>query len=336
MKQVAIFEAAARTATLGALLAGLFVGAPGQAAEGGWKPVDPIEIVVSQGAGGTTDVMARLIQRIMQNEGLTQAPINVTNKPGGGGGVGLNYLSKRPADGHSISVGNATMISTHIVGRSKLTYTDFAPIATLNQDVVAFAVHPSSPLKSGKDLVDRLKQDPASISIAIGAAVGNQNHIAIALVAKSVGVDARKLKTVIFKSGAETMTQILGGHVDIGMTSSGQFVKHVEAGRVRLIALAAPQRLEGPLAGIPTWREQGVDSVAGLWYAVFGPKDTPATAIRYWEEAVAAVERHEEWRRLVRNRQMLSLYRGSEETGKFFKSEYERLKGILAELGLAK
>lgn len=336
MKQVAIFEAAARTAALGALLAGLFVGAPGQAAEGGWKPVDPIEIVVSQGPGGTTDLLARLMQRIMRDEGLSQVAVNVVNKTGGGGGVGLNYLSQRPSDGHSISVGNATMLSTHIVGRSPLTYTDFAPIATLNQEHVAFAVHPTSPLKTGKDLIDRLTQDSASVSIAIGAAVGNQNHIAIALVAKSVGVDARKLKTVIFRSGAETMTQILGGHVDVGMTSSGQFVKHVQAGTLRLIAIAAPQRLEGELAGIPTWREQGVDSVAGLWYAVFGPRNMPAAAVQYWERTVATIVKNEEWRKFVKDRQMLPVYRDSAETARFFKADYERLKGILGELGLAK
>jgi len=336
MKPILPAKFPARACAFGVMLAGVSLGAWCHAAEGGWKPVEPIEIVVSQGAGGTTDLSARLIQRIMQEDGLTPAPIAVVNRPGGGGGVGLNYLSKRPADGHSLSVGNATMISTHIVGRSPLTYTDFTPLATLNQEHVAFAVHPDSPLKTGKDLVDRLKQDPASVSIAIGAAVGNQNHIAIALVARSVGVNPRKLKTVIFKSGAETMTQILGGHVDIGMTSSGQFVKHVEAGRVRLIAIAAPQRLEGPLSAIPTWREQGVDSVAGLWYAVFGPKNMPAPAIRYWEQSLATVVKHEDWIKYVRSRQMLPRFRGSAETGKFFKSEYDRLKGILGELGLAK
>jgi putative tricarboxylic transport membrane protein len=277
-----------------------------------------------------------LIQRIVQEGGLSPAPLSVVNKTGGGGGVGLNYLTQRPGDGHNFSVGNATMISTNIVGRSPLTYRDFASIATLSQEHVAFAVHPSSPLKSGKDLIDRLKQDPSGISIAIGAAVGNQNHIAIAMIARSIGVDPRKLKTVIFKSGAETMTQILGGHVDLGMTSAGQFVGHVEAGRLRLIAIAAPRRLEGPLSVVPTWREQGVDCEAGLWYAVFGPKGTPAPAVRFWEQSLAAVAKHDDWKKFLESRQMLPKFLGAAATDQFFRAEYDRLKGILGELGLAK
>lgn len=316
------------------LLAGSLAGAAAQAAEGGWKPSETVEIVVSQGPGGVTDLLARLIQRILRDQGLTQAAVNVVNRPGGGGVVGLNYLAKRPADGHTISIANTTLLSTHAAGRSPLTYTDFTPIATLAQEHVVFAVHPTSPFRTGRDLLERLKKDPASLSVAIGAAVGNQNHIAIAQVAKAVGADPRKLRTVIFKSGGETMTQILGGHVDIGMTSAGQFVSHLEAGRVRLLAVAAPQRLDGALSAIPTWREQGVDSVAGLWFVLIAPANTPPAAVRYWDRVVAAIVKDEEWRQFVSGRQMLSMHRGSAEVNAYLKIEYDRLKGMLGELGL--
>ncbi len=319
-----------------AVLSSFLAATGGHAADAEWKPGETIEIVVSQGPGGATDLLARLMQRILRDEGLLQVPVNVVNRAGGGGAVGLNYLSKRPADGHTLSIANTTLLSTHIVGRSPMTYTHFTPIATLAQENVAFAVHPTSPFNTGRDLLDRLKQDPTSPSIAIGAAVGNQNHIAIALVAKAVGADPRKLKTVIFKSGGETMTQILGGHVDLGMTSAGQFVKHVEAGRVRLLAIAAPQRLEGDLSGIPTWREQGVDSVAGLWFTIIAPANVPAATVRFWDRAMAAVVKNEEWRQFMRSRQMLPLYHGSGEAAAFLKAEYDNLKGILGELGLAK
>lgn len=318
------------------VLASLIGTTAARAADADWKPTETVEIVVSQGPGGMTDLIARLIQQVVRNEGIVPVAVNVANRPGGGGAVGLNYLAKRPADGHTLSIANTTLLSTHIVGRSPMTYTHFAPVATLSQEHVAFAVHPTSPFRTGKDLLDRLKQDPGSVSIAIGAAVGNQNHIAVAMVAKGLGLDARKLKTVIFKSGGETMTQILGGHVDLGMTSSGQFVDHMQAGRVRLLAIAAPQRLEGELAAIPTWREQGVDSVAGLWFTVIAPANTPAAAVRYWERVIAAVVKNPEWQQFNRSRQMLPMYHGGAAAAAFLKEEYDRLKGILGELGLAK
>ncbi len=331
-----LFDGRMRRASGLFLSALLLAAAAVHAAETAWKPVDPVEVVVGLGPGGNTDVNARLIQKVLRDERLTSVPINIANKPGGGGVVGLNYLSQRSADGHTISVGNATLLTSHIVGRSPMTYTDVTPIAMLTQEYVAFAVKPDSPLKTGKDLLARLKEDPASLSIAIGAAVGNQNHIAVSLAAKSAGVDIRKMKTVIFKSGGETVTAILGGHVDIGMTSSAAFVKYVQAGTVRLIAVSAPQRLEGELASVPTWRELGVDSVAGNWYTVYGPRNMQAAPLRYWESALAAVVKTEEWRKYLSNQHMAGYFLGSEDTGKFLKAEYEKLKGIMGELGLAK
>lgn len=336
MIQRALHKPFIRAGAFAAMSSALWLGTACAAAEGVWKPVDPVDIVVALGAGGGTDVFARLVQKVLRDERLTQAPLNIVNKPGGGGAIGLSYLSQRPADGYTISVGNATLLTTHIVGRSPLTYTDIPPIAMLAQEYVAFAVKADSPIKSGKDLLARFKEDPASLGIAIGAAVGNQNHIAIALVAKSAGADARRLKTVIFKSGGETITSLLGGHVDIGMASSVGFVSYVQAGSMRLIAIAAPRRLEGELANVPTWKELGVDSVAGNWYSVYGPKNMQAAQIRYWESALAGMVKTEEWKKYVRNQYVSAQFLGAEDAAKFFKAEYEKLKGILTELGIAK
>jgi putative tricarboxylic transport membrane protein len=326
-----------RARALGVVLAaGLLAASAGQAADVTWKPTEPVEFVVGIGAGGGTDVYARFIQKILQEQRLTPTPLNVVNRPGGGGVVGLNYLAQRPADGHTISIGNATLVTTYLVGRSPIGPADVTPIAMLVQEYVAFAVKADSPLKTGKDLLAKLKEDPASLSIAIGAAVGNQNHIAVALAARSAGVDARKLKTVIFKSGGETITSILGGHVDVGMTSSSGFVKYVQAGTLRLIAVAAPRRLEGELASVPTWKELGADSVAGNWYAAYGAKGMPAAPVRYWDSAFAAMAKTEEWRKYVQSQNLSAQFMGAEETTKFFRAEQDKLRSVLVELGLAK
>jgi putative tricarboxylic transport membrane protein len=314
----------------------LWPAAHGVAAQPVWKPADPVELIVGQGAGGNTDIYARLFQNLFRDQRIVTAPVNVVNKAGGGGSVGMTYLSQRPADGHALFFSNATLLTSHIVGRVPTTYTGVTPISLLAQEYVAFGVPAASPIKSGKELLARLKQDPASISLAIGAAVGNQNHIAVALVAKAAGANPRQLKTVIFKSGGETMTAILGGHVDVGMTSSRGFAKHVQAGTLRVIAVAAPQRLEGPLASVPTWKELGVDAVAGNWYAVVGPKGMPSAPVHYWENAFASAVKTSEWKQYVKNEHATEDFLGSEATAKFFKAEYEKLKGILSELGLVK
>jgi putative tricarboxylic transport membrane protein len=334
---VELFRIDARSSWLtGACLALVLSSAHAFAAETAWKPADTVEIVVAQGAGGNTDIYARLFQSIFREHRLVGSPLNVVNKAGGGGSVGLNYLSQRPSDGHTLYFGNATLLTSHIVGRVPMTYTDVTPITLLAQEHVAFGVPAASSIKSGQDLLARLKQDPASLSIAIGAAVGNQNHIAAAVVAKAAGANPRQLKTVIFKSGGETMTAILGGHVDLGMTSSRGFVKHAQAGTIRVIAVASPRRLEGPLASVPTWKELGIDAVAGNWYAVVGPKGMTAGPVRYWENAFAAAVKTGEWKQYVKREQVSEDFLGSEATARFFRTEYEKLKGVLSEIGLAK
>lgn len=313
----------------------LLLGAACPAAAAGWSPRDTIEIVVGQGPGGGTDTHARVIQKILQGQ-LLQNPVTVMNKSGGGGAIGLDYLRKRPADGHNIAIGNATLLSSHIVGGSPLSHNDVTPLALLAREYVAFAVKPDSPLRTGTDLLARLKENPASLSMAIGAAVGNQNHIAIALAAKTAGIDVKKFRTVIFKSSGETVTAILGGHVDVAMTSLSGFAQYARAGTLRLIVIAAPKRTSGDFASVPTWREQGVDSVAGNWFAAYGPKGMGAAQIEFWDGTFARLVNTDGWKEYEKKRLMYPEHLGSEATGKFFRTEYETLKNVLTELGLAR
>lgn len=321
---------------LGAIFLMLLVGNACNAAEQRWKPACPIEFVVGLAPGGNTDTTARVIQKILQQLRLVDVPITIQNKPGAGGAVAMGYLVNRPADGCTLMIGNTTLLSTHIVGSSRLTYSDVTPLAKLMQEYVVFAVKSDSPVKTGEGLLASLKQDPTSLSIAIGAAIGNQNHIAIALAAKSAGVDVKKLKTVIFKSAGETATAILGGHVDVGITSIGVSVPFLTAGTLRLVAVAAPKRQSGALAEVPTWREQGANSVAGNWYAVYGPKYMGLAQVQYWDGIFAKVVMTDEWKWYVAEAQATTEYLNSEQTGEFFKTEYETLKSTLTELGLAK
>ncbi len=317
-------------------LAALALNPAADAADGAWKPGSATEIVVSQGAGGGTDQVARIMQKILADQRLTEVPTTVVNRPGGGGAIGLEYIAKRPPDGHTIAIGNATLLSSHLLGIARLGHADVTPFAFLAQDYVGFAVKADSPLRTAKDLLERLQRDPQSISFGIGAAVGNQNHIALALAARSVGVDVRKLKTVIFKSGGETETAILGGHIDVAMTSTGNFVRHVQSGALRLIAVAAPRRFGGELAGVPTWREHGADSVAGNWYVAYGPKGVGAAQVRYWEGALSAVVKTPEWKNFLASKHMSDEYLNTERTRAFLDEENAKLKRVLTELTLIK
>ena len=318
-------------------LAALVAGAgESHAAAAQWKPDKPIEIIVGTGVGGGQDKSARTVQRIMQGRRLVDVPVTVVNKPGGGGAVGWTYLNQHAGEGHIVYVGNPTLLTNHIVGRSPINYTHVTPLAILLSESVAISVLPDSALKTGKDLLARLKQDTASVSVAVGSSLGSTNHIAMALLARAAGGDAKKLRTVVFQGGGEAITALLGGHIDVNSSAANNVVQHKEAGRLRVLGVASARRLGGVLADVPTWKEQGVNALVTNWRMVAGPKGMTAAQIAYWDGVLAKLAQSEEWKKDLDANLFENTFRNSAATERYMKDEYDNFRAALAELGMAK
>src|SRR6185295_4694761 len=103
--------------------------------------------------------------------------------------------------------------------------------------------------------IERLRANPESVTFAFGTSRGNANHIAISLVAKAAGVDPRKLKVVLYKASIDATTALMGGHVDVVATPISTYAPVMGTGKVRVIGVAAPQRIGGQFAAAPTWKE---------------------------------------------------------------------------------
>lgn len=300
-----------------------------------WKPEKNVEIIVAAGPGGGQDKTARLLQRILQAKQMVSSS-SVVNKPGGAGTIAWTYLNQHAGDGHYLAIAAPSLLTNHITGTSSLHYLDVTPLAIMGSEYVVVALKADSPLKTVKDLADRLKKDPGSLSVSVGSRLGDANHITISLVGKAAGADVKKLKTVVFKSGSEAFTAVLGGHVDLMATAANNVVPHMTTGKLRVLAVSSPQRLSGVLADVPTLREQGVDAVVGLWRTVIGPRGIAKSQIAYWDEAFAGVVRTDEWKAALEASLMENTYMTSEETKKYLAVQYEGLKQVLTELGLAK
>src|SRR5262245_17564225 len=303
---------------------------------GGWKPNKPVEIVVGVSPGGGIDRMARVLQKIVQERHLVEVPVNVVNKPGGGGTIAQAYLQQRAGDAHYFEITATSLLTNHITGRSASSHKDYTPIAMLSDEYIGFLVKEDSPLKTGKDLLATFKSAPESLPIGIATAAGNTNHIAAALAARSAGGDVKRLKVVIFGSGGEAMTALLGGHVGLVATPAANAIPHLGTGRMRVLAVAAPQRLEGALAVVPTWKEQGADVVVANWRPIIGPKGLAAAQIAFWETAFAKVTQTDEWKAEVARDGSVSHYMNSRDLASYFDGQYAHFKAILADLGLAR
>ncbi len=322
---------ATRKIAIAAVFAAAFV--PGAATAQEWKPARNVDIIVTAGAGGSSDRSARVVQKLLAANPAFPS-VSVTNRPGGGGTVAFAYMSQHAGDPHLICTVSATMVTNHILGVSKLHYSDFTPLSILLREYQIVAVRAESPILNGKDLLDRLRKDPSAISFAFASSPGNQNHIIIGMILKAAGVDVKKAKVVVQKSGAEATTAMLGGHIDVFVGAPANVIPHVQSGRARAIGIGAPQRQSGALAGYPTLKEQGMDAVFFSWRGFFGPKGLTAPQVAFWDQAFARAVKSEEWRKDLEQNAWAGDLLGSAATRKHLEGEEELLKGMLAELGV--
>ena len=318
------------------LLMLLAVLACGSAIAADWKPDKRIETVVPNATGGGNDRIVRLIQKIAQENRLVDQVMSVVNKPGAGIVLGLNYLNQHPGDGHYIGIISATFTGDVISGRSPIGIADITPLAQLFTEYLGFAVKSDSPIKSARDLIARLKSDPALVSTAIAGGIGNHNYLALALVARTAGGDLKKLKVVVFNGGAEAITAAMGGHVDLVVSPAATILPHARSGNLRMIAITAPKRLPGPYAAIPVWKELGADAVLSNWRAMIGPRSMTTAQIAYWENVFAKVTDSDEWKSMLERDSLTGEFLRSAETRNQLKAEYDEFKTLMTELGLVK
>ncbi len=310
------------------------VGAAAPAA--GWSPERNIEIVVPASPGGGFDRPARALQQLWQDAKITRVPVSVLNKPGGGGAVSWAYIKSREGDGGALCISTPNILLNGIMRKSMFHYAEFTPIAQLYTEYPVAMVRTESPLRTGQDLVKALQANPESVVISVGSGYGNVNHLAMVLVAKHGGTDPKKLRTVVFKGSNEVVTALLGGHIEVAMVGAGVSLPHLAAGKVRILGISAPQRLSGPLAEVPTWKEQQVDSVIGNWRGIIGAPGMKRAQTEYWDGVFRSTVDSPEWKKLVASSAGVPEYLDSSGTGASLKSQHAELSRLLTELGLAR
>jgi putative tricarboxylic transport membrane protein len=205
----------------------------------------------------------------------------------------------------------------------------------LFEEDIIFSVKADSRFADGKGLVKQLLADPQSVTIGISSALGAHSHLAAALLMKAAGGDPSKLKIVVFGSGAEAATAVLGGHVDVAVTPASSVLGHKEAGTLRVIGVPSDKRGTGAMADVPTWKEQGVDYTFGNWRFVLGPKGMTSQQIAYWDDVLSKVVEQPDWKKLASANGWTPTYRTSADLRDFLIKQRADLKDILVELGMA-
>ncbi len=301
-----------------------------------WQPTRNVEIIVSTSPGSGSDATARFIHKLVTDMKLVAAPVTVVNKPGGGGTIGLIYLTQHTGNGHYLLVTSPSLLALHIMGRSAINYTDVTPLAQLGTEPVVFTVQADSAFKSGRELADRFKASPESLSFSIGTTIGSHNHIAIAQLAKAVNVNPKALKVVAFGGSAEGIAALLGGHISVVASPASGVWEHAAAGKLRMLAVSSLQRLSAPLADIPTWKELGYAVMSANWRSVVGPAGLSAEQTNYWDKVFATLSRLPAWKQSIDLEHMENTYADSRGTRALMGEQAKSMRATLTDLGLVK
>ncbi|MCE5002290.1 tripartite tricarboxylate transporter substrate binding protein [Staphylococcus pseudoxylosus] len=294
-------------------------------------PDETVEIVAPASPGGGWDTTARAIQKIILEENLTKQNINVINKPGGGGEVGWQYLKSRSPN--TISINSSLLLSNNELGLSDLNTDDFTPIAILATEWISLTASNKSNLNSGKEVMEKLKKDPKSLTIGVAPGLGNNDHLAFVQAAKEYGVDVENIDFLVYKSGGDLQTALLGGHVDVASTAVSEVKEQHQTGKLKMLAVTSDKPIEG-IEDVPTWEDQGIDVVFPHWRGVMGPKDMTPEQREYWDTTMEKVVKSKRWQEIRKNNDWEKFYKDSEESEKFLKAQRKKYNELVNDSGL--
>lgn len=272
-------------------------------------PNKPINLIVPYGAGGSTDVMARAIATVAPK--YFPQPLVVINKPGGGGIPGRVDVVKSKADGYNILVGWGSGEDLTVPHQRPLPYDPFKAFETLCRISVhthALFVQTNSPHKNLQDLIAWAKTKEYVTSSV--ATKGSGGDVGLIVFGKLGGF---KMQTVPGAGGAEAITRLVGGHVDMGVVHPSEGLPHVKAGRVRGLAVMFETR-DPAIPDVPTFRESGLDlATAGSVKGLAVPAGTPKDVIQYLAAGFKKLTADPEFQKIMKDVGQPVLYMGPEE-----------------------
>lgn len=325
-------------ASAGGLLAGCGGGGSGggdENAESGGKssyPDKPITIVVPFGPGSGTDFTSRALAETLQKENLIDVPIQVENRPAGGGAAATSYIvNQLKGDAYTIAIQAVPLIiETQLRGDSEYGIDDVTPIARVVTEYDVLVARPDSPYKTAQDVIDDLSEDAGSVTV--GGTAGSA--IAYPTFVDTIGGDPAKIKYVQYESGAEIVTAVLNGDLDVGTASISEFAGQLESGDLRGLVILGEEPVGGTVKGVPNMKELGYDYPPVENSRIFfGPPDMPQEAVTYWQDTIEKATKTDNWQDITRKIKWQNTFLKGEEFQQFIDEARKATKRALEQTG---
>lgn len=275
--------------------------------ESDWEPSGPITFVAAAAAGSGFDTSARNFAQVFNSTGIVKQSVKVVNDAGGAGQVGFtNFAHNYEGSDEAIIVASTATITGSVANEWEVTAEDFTPIAKLVVDAFVMVCAENNEKYDTIDKITQaLKADPHSIKFG-AAAPPDPDYIGFVLYLQEIGVDIADIEYVVYDGGGESIPALMGGHIDVAISTVSEFSSAVEAGQVKPIVVASEERMGGVYADTPTFVENGIDLTYGNWRGFWGPKDMPDYALKYWQNVAKQMVETDEWVEVCENMQWTS------------------------------
>jgi putative tricarboxylic transport membrane protein len=255
-------------------------------------PSRTVEFIVHVNPGGGTDVFARLVTEIMTREKLVSQPLVVQSRTGGAGVVAFNYIKSKRGDPHTVlTIATGTFLTATTRTDLDLGPEHFTPLAFFARDPQGIIVNTDSKYRTFKDLIDDAKRQPDSIVCAVTSATGTARMTLWRIERETGG----KFKFVTFKAGSEAVLSVLGGHVPFTTENVSEAWAHIEAKKMRVLAVTTEQRMPA-LPDVPTLTELGYKVQIGTGRGFGMPAGVPKEAAAAMEALLEKVHKSALWR----------------------------------------
>jgi tripartite-type tricarboxylate transporter receptor subunit TctC len=250
--------------------------------------------------------------------------VMIINKPGGGGTIAWNFVAHSPPDGYTVAHINPSLIITQYTTKTGVDYRKFDPIIYTVGIPAGVVVRFDSPWKTFKEFLDDARANPRKIQMA-NSGHGAMYHIGIMGIEMATGV---KFTHVPYKGSGPCVTALLGGHADGSLIEISTLLPHVEAGKLRVLAVSSPER-NFALPAVPSFKEFGFDLDVGTWYAYVVPKGTPQERTQILHGAFKKAVETEEFKSPYKKQGGVVQYMGPAELAAFLNNQDRLWKKIM-------
>jgi len=299
----------------------------------GKYPSKPIEHIVGTGAGGSTDLAARVLSSVIPK--YLGQPLVVVNKKGGGGAIGIDYVRKAKPDGYTMleaTIGPLTIYPA-IHRKSPHSYDTLTPVARTEIIPAVLVARPDDRWDNIEEFVSYAKDHPGELKYAI-AEMASLSDLGAKSFLIDAGIPLKSVTGVPFDGTAESVAALLGGHVDFSYLNLSPCMDHIKAGTLVALGISTPDRID-QLPDVPTFTEKGYkeSNIMG-WKGVMGPPGLPDKIIKVWENAIQQTVKDKAWLKFQSKLGSIPAYLGHEDFANFIEEQYKKFRKIAEEEGL--